>query len=119
MIPTVNNFLCCFGLETGGFIIGWLSAGSSVILGIFCAFAIAAAVKLSHHDDTEKKATVIGKTVLYLLGFIYLDILIYFVFSYLAVIFSVFLAYSIFLLFASIQMICGISNVSNTIFLSC
>lgn len=41
-IPAFNSFLCCLKLETGGIILGWLSAIFSAIgsLYIFICFAI-------------------------------------------------------------------------------
>ena len=30
-LPTVNKFLCCLSLQTGGYVIGWLAAIFSAI----------------------------------------------------------------------------------------
>lgn len=42
-IITVNNFLCCFKLETGGFLLGWLGT----IVSTFAVALFATAIVLT------------------------------------------------------------------------
>lgn len=53
--PKVNNFLCCFTLETGGMVIGWFGAIFSA-LGVIAAIAsiVMAIIGLLYMDEWKK-----------------------------------------------------------------
>lgn len=46
-LPTIPNFLCCYPLETGGLVLGWLSAVLSgiAIVTMIAFLALGAAVR--------------------------------------------------------------------------
>lgn len=52
LVPSVRNFLCCFKLETGGLVLGWISVicgGLAVLLlGLFIILAI---ISIIYFDD--------------------------------------------------------------------
>lgn len=50
--PTVEKFLCCLTLETGGLVLGWLGAIGAPILIVLIAVAIAATFVTSSEDST-------------------------------------------------------------------
>lgn len=56
-LPTVNKFLCCLSLETGGFVMGWISAILSVLsilgVGALLIIAIVAYNSDSIHFDLD------------------------------------------------------------------
>lgn len=52
-LPTVSNFLCCLTLETGGLVLGWLSAIFSVI-AIISTVAILIAAGVAYNNETNK-----------------------------------------------------------------
>lgn len=53
-LPTVNNFLCCLKLETGGLIVGWISVifGGLSILGMIGLIALSI-VAINYVDEVE------------------------------------------------------------------
>ena len=60
-IPTVQNFLCCLTLETGGLICGWLTAIFSAIGVIsLAAGAIVALVTFGTWTDENKGSILAG-----------------------------------------------------------
>jgi len=96
-LPTVNKFLCCLSLETGGFVMGWISAILSVIsiLGVG-AFAIITVV--AYNSDSINLNVDNGDE--YLLAAIII----------LCVFYVIFVLYFIVMLYAAIQLIRGTTN---------
>ena len=57
-LPTVNHFLCCFELETGGFVVGWVVAVLSVLGIIGCiSFTVSGFVILGDENYDQTAAT--------------------------------------------------------------
>lgn len=63
-LPTVNKFLCCLELETGGIIVGWLTAIFAVIGAIAMTASLVVVLwafdQLANKQDSDITA-IIGR----------------------------------------------------------
>lgn len=103
-LPTVDRFLCCLTLESGGFYMGWGSAIFSGIgiITVFSLFILSAItfnigeIKIFYNCETE--------------------IARFSLFSVLSVIYVIFILYFGVVLYASIELIRGTRNVNEFCF---
>lgn len=113
-LPTVNNFLFCLSLETGGTVLGWLSAIFSgigiVSLGITFILLI-----IGYNNTTTNTDGTLGGVI----GeFVFLMIQKFFQFhcqqsvSALAIVCAIYILYLCLVFYASVQLIRGTKNVS-------
>lgn len=58
----VNKFLCCFSLETGGIIIGWINLVLSVVALITLSVLLSLTV-IGYYDFDTGATTIIGSFI--------------------------------------------------------
>jgi hypothetical protein len=63
-LPTVNNFLFCLALETGGLVLGWLTAVLSAIGAVVLAASLIVAIIAFSASTEENKGAILAGTKL-------------------------------------------------------